>query len=371
MFVGALWHSNYSLPERFLTRVQPSDSLPESNPNHAGEAGGEVELARCAWGLGFGDVGSCGNAFCTGEYSTKNYGQFLFHESVYHLTTKRNLSNHAAGRRRVLYDTATCLFIGNVVANRSSIFEFCFCEYPAVAEFCYNLHNRIDLKTKGDSTTNYFDKSIRNTCNDPAMRAAEEFPNPSKRQVYLVNEATLHYLYLPFARETDKAAKGAPSMLFRSIASLDEYIQMASGFLDKVISGAPHDSIVIYMHNNEACPLSYTGGYRDAWRWMLEAPTLDTFQTIAERRGTDLFSSLTMTLDYYGSSLISRLIAKIVLPMFPQILIMPFPPQYPGSCQITAANDGRHFQLGDYYTFKIRLLWHILKPALGHVSGSP
>lgn len=356
LFVGVLWQSSYSLPE--------------SNPNHAGEEGGEVELARCAWGVGL-EFGSCGKVFCMGEYSANKYGQFLFHESIYHAKSKRNRTIHAAGRRRLLYDTATCLFIRNDVANKTSTFEFCSCEYPAVAEFCYNLHHRIDVNFKGDSTIGKFERSVMKTCNSTAMGAAEQFPDSSKRQVWLVNEATLHYLYLPFAREEDRATKEGPTMLLRSMASLEEYTKMVSGFLAEVVSSASSDAIIVYMRNNEVCPLSYAGAYRDAWRWTLETPTLDTFKSIATRRGTDLFSSLTMTLDYYGSSLMSRLIAKTVLPMFPQLLIMPFPPQYPGSCLITKEADGRHFDQASYYDFKLRLFWHILKPALGNVVGSP
>lgn len=284
---------------------------------------------RCSWGYGMPDI--CPKSLCVG--SNKNYGDFLFHEVI---TGK--VSNLKVKTLTLLMNSsANCIYsIGDYT-------QVCSCRYKAFVKLCPQLSRVTFL---GDSTSYRFKKKLDKVCNNVHMQSGGN-------KIVLVNEKTLHYLFLPFSREVDIP-------LYHSLVSISDYLNILNQTLIRAMSQHVEPSTkFIYMANNEVCPDLYTDSYYNSWRWLMDDINLTEIERIQHRRGTDLVSSLGFTLDYYGSVFASTLAKEFVIKYFPQIKYFSLAARYPGNCILSGKNDGRHFGENEYYIAKGRMLMHI------------
>lgn len=115
--------------------------------------------------------------------------------------------------------------------------------------------------------------------------------------------------------------------------------------------------------NDIVCPVAYTDQYQHAWRFYTQQLDIEAIEEIARERKTNFPAALTLTLDYYGSSLASELASAQVSKAFPQFLLLKMHRRnYPAACLLSRSGDGRHFIQDDrvYYILKARLLYHLI-----------
>ena len=208
---------------------------------------GTPVLLRCSWGTEMltasgGPAPGCGQ-WCTSESSVRASQEFLFQEVHWHAKTLHESPNNA-------HETSV---VENLVSKRAQCLfyvggdDMCGCSYPSFEEFCRRTHflDRTTLVFYGDSTVGRFARAVAASC------AAHAPPtrNASGDAVIIVNEDTLHHLYLPFAREADRsmqsAAAGGRNMLFRSLASVDQYGRLVRDALNAAVTahGAQANSV--------------------------------------------------------------------------------------------------------------------------------
>jgi hypothetical protein len=184
-----------------------------------------------------------------------------------------------------------------------------------------------------------------------------------KQHVVIVNERTLHYLYLPFAREIDRPAitPGVNTMLLLNISSVQHYLDILTSCLLKTVRAHPQGTIFVYMPNNEVCPDQFSGKYENSWRFLIDRLDLGEIQEIATRRHSDITAGLGFTLDYYGSAFASTIARAHVKHHFPGFLHLPTASHYPAACVLTNADDGRHFGAFGFRLVKARLILNLVK----------
>lgn len=359
-------------------------------------------VLRCSWGnsyVGSPEVPACGTDFCISHDSTTAYGSFLFGEVFYHHLEHEGYQptkdNHERQHSRLgswtaeaeaadptiarMYNsTAQCLFLTHLPTPADSHHQdarpagaqepakMCSCGYASFRDFCSALP-RINLRMSGDSTMLRWMTDIRNACRrnehwevaprSPARGSTRPlFPvHPDAvLNVTLFNDVTLRKLYLPFAREGDKGK------LKETTPSLQAYVSRAIETFEQQTRNG--NDVHVYFSGNEVCPYVYKGGYKDAWRFLMEDLDRNTTQKLTQRRGTDLPAGLGLTLDSYGSQFVNLLVEKYVLPRFPRVLHLPFTPSSPAACVLTQAQDGRHFGSDHYRIAKTRLVWNMIAP---------
>jgi len=320
-------------------------------------------LVRCSW-RGH-DIGvECPPRTC--QASTDAYSQFLFDEVRSALLptavgVDANILSH-----RLMESDAYCFFLTRLRKKDAynAPAAVCACRYTALKPMCPLMAH---IAWRGDSTAQRFRDHLRAACN----HKTNVLKLDPQTKVVVVSEKTLHYLYLPFVRESDVQMKGEEqNMLFSRITSVEHYQDVLNSSLTNAIRQYDQAGInvrsFVYMANNEVCPDAYTDGYHDSWRWLMGSLNKTEIARIAQDRGGDELSALGFTLDHYGSMFVSALAKSFVLKHFPQIKYFQLAARYPANCVLSSPGDGRHFGQGTYYLAKARMLVHVVGNASFH-----
>lgn len=333
----------------------------------------EPMLVRCFW---TNDTGKpffhpCQPNVCKSSTSHEAYGHFLFHEAfAAELADKKLLKRKTLDR--FVESPAGCLFL-------ESETELCSCQYGTFVDYCHRTYyGSHKVFFKGDSTANRFLRSTEAACEQkvdpPETNATIKLENNNSSRVVVVNDKTLHKLYLPFYRETDIPSKDSryDKMLDIAPTSMSSFLHSLDDFLNEKVAeySGEGNVIFVYMANNEVCHNSYIGNYRKSEKFLREDPDPNVLLQIQERRGVDAVTTWGMTLDYYGSKFAQRVSKAHIAEHFPQFLYFPLDAEYPANCLLTS--DGRHVdrpfleddKVVSYYTAKARILMHLIE---GHL----
>lgn len=272
------------------------------------------------------------------------------------------------------HDPAQCVFYGEAEPQFSAEDgQMCTCSYQPFSEYCSKVHHNTDLHELllGDSTMGRLKETIATDCALVRDRAG---PTQSvKGKLVVINEGTLHRLYLPFARESDVHVRitvdghnqSRALQLAERVASISHFKSILSARLNQMLKlhNDTADVIWVYMSNDVICPDAYISKYRSSWRSLIQQLDLDTVDEVARRRDTDRTAGLAFTLDYYGSSFAADLAARFVSQAFPGFHLLKMrASNYPAVCLLTSVADGRHFEEDErvYYVLKARLLLHLI-----------
>jgi len=369
-------------------------SEPESETKNERPIQDDTALVRCFWAgddeevaqkrLDVLNAGICSNSFClASELSQTSNSDFLVFEAI---AAQKGVITKEAYFQRLVEEKAQCLFWEREQET------LCACTYPTFTEFCdeyiWEETKNWSLEFDGDSTANRFMKGVEAGC----LQLRQDRPEHLKRHqklnknqtkelgvIRVKNEKTLHYLYLPFYRESD----GMDEMLFNFSGSIHDYRNVIAASLQQEVVKRPNLQLVVYMGNNYACDHLYVGNYTKAARFLLENPDLKELQDLMQRRKTDGVSTLGLTLDYYGTQFVSQLAHRYVFGEIMQELkaqnntmmgqlpwaYLPFPGQNPSICELSPSTDGRHYSLpksGNYsfYVAKARILHGVIANAM-------
>lgn len=214
---------------------------------------------------------------------------------------------------------------------------------------------------QGDSTVNRLSREITKQCDNTNYDKKN-----ATTSIVFFNEMTLHYLYLPYARETDIKMKNGPAnFLVHNLTSVKDFLNTLESAVEEVIASQKSysRSMIIYMPANDLCPDKFYGEYSQAWRFLLETLDMDEMQKIARRRHTDITAAIGFTLDHYGSTFARELAQSYIRLRFPQILHFPTTETYPAGCNFVPPphGDGRHFSRNEHYLIKARLILNLAK----------
>lgn len=335
-------------------------------------------LVRCSWGSSLIDrddhpehpskksnkfsIRMCSSDFCKGEPSNEAYNDFLFNEAV---SVESGYKNKTEAFDRFINSNASCHFLEQ---HENTL---CTCEYYSFVEYCNRVFSddNVEISFLGDSTSGRFQKNVDGACKEIMSKSTLMKPTSSENNkmghhIVVVNESTLHKLYLPFSREKD-----VPGGNFHPNPplSVNDFLQNIDNHLQHLLDvhSTTDNTIFVYMSNNDVCHDLYNGKYFESTRFLLEDPDPIELETVMKRRGADVVTTLGLTLDHYGSTFARKLAYLYVKEHFPQYLILTLAAKYPSNCILSKKGDGRHFSkptLGvhSFYTIKARLLLHMI-----------
>ena len=196
----------------------------------------EYHTVRCSWGSS-ATTGSlfdyCGNRFCEGESSTNAIGKFLFNEAVSANVPEIHVRELVMSR--IINAGAQCIFINRLATTEAQHDSaLCHCQYLSFLEYCKYVHREPSVKMtfQGDSTVNRLSREITKQCDNTNYDKKN-----ATTSIVFFNEMTLHYLYLPYARETDIKMKNGPAnFLVHNLTSVKDFLNTLESAVEEVIA---------------------------------------------------------------------------------------------------------------------------------------
>ena len=240
-------------------------------------------LVRCSWGTSLiardghpkqtsnnmssnFSIKMCSEDYCKHESSHEAYNDFLFNEAV---SVESGFINKTQAFYRFINSNATCLFL----EQHSN--ALCTCEYYSFTEYCNRIfyNDKVEVSFIGDSTKRFL-RGVRGACNAikpmPIKPASSE--NTEGQHIIVVNEQTLHKLYLPNSREKDIGH----SMRGETVISVNSFLNNIDNRLQHLLDNhsTTNDTIFVYMSNNNVCHDLYVGEYSESARFFTKTPIL-------------------------------------------------------------------------------------------------
>ena len=353
---------------------------------------------RCSWGssLGMEAAGSlydsrhCNASFCRqSELSADAYQEFLLSEALSaNIEMTLQITSEDLNTTQLMHhEHAQCIFFDEAGPPTDANGNLCSCSYLPLSAYCSMVHygTTIEEVFIGDSTMTRLKETIARDCaliNSITPVTSTNLADPITTKLVVVNDDTLHSLYLPFARESDVPmvmhgtgtnTTSKHNMLKHSTTSISDFKSSVSQHIERALQ--QHDTpntIWVYMSNDMVCPDAFIRGYHEAWRFLKRELNGSRLDSVSHRRGTDRTAGLAFTLDYYGSSFAAELAARHVSQAYPGFRLLKMRPSiYPAVCLLTSQGDGRHFEKQQfvYYVLKARLLLHLIADQVGgHVN---
>lgn len=205
------------------TKVQGLDKVFRKESNHERLSTSSLEpldetpmLVRCTWSgstvqnqteppsLPFA---SCPKDVCAHQKSHEAYGNFLFHQAVSGERKRGDEDFHNKMLHHFVEDPAQCLFL------TTNWQDMCHCRYDTFVDYCHHTFysNEFNVKLIGDSTAHRLRSNIDSVCQNNVVPPPQDSTLSGVKgrttNVVVVNDSTLHRLYLPFYRETDVPTK--------------------------------------------------------------------------------------------------------------------------------------------------------------------
>ena len=344
----------------------------------------------------------CPEQFClTSETSLRAHSDFLVLEA---LAADKGLVEMNATFQRLVKQKAQCLFWELTGEN------ICSCGYSSFQDFCHKFiwdeTKTFSLDFIGDSTANNFRKGAHNACDrlrremtphyhlkKEADKRQESEKNDTSRgtaalpRILLIQDMTLHKLYLPYFRESDIQCNTCNSrMLWENPKSVQDFVKLIDTFMQTHLSlNANTLTLIVYMGNKYVCDHLFRGGYFTAVRSLLENPNVTHLEESKHRRKVDWGATLGLTLDYYGSQFANQISHRHFLKLQQNALIgggikwayLPFPEGNLAMCSLSNVGDGRHYTrpMNDdasysFYVAKARMLHHVIANSTRTVTGT-
>jgi len=381
---------NRNITHHAIQREMNSESLSSLNSNNI--------LVRCFWTgtdtllnkerLYSLNASICPRHFCqANKASQQAYSDFLVMEAI---GAEKGVVNKTTAFHWLVQSNAQCLFWEQQQQ------ELCSCEYPSLIQFCeefkWGWSRSWKIIWNGDSTIHYFKEWTQKACNQlrkDTQQQRQLNETNALPTILITNDKTMHKLYLPFFRESDRKCKTClqkDQNFDFSPGSMQEYLTRLEddeeAVEEKFASESGNLQLVVYMSNNYVCDHLYTGNYSKAVRFLLENPNVTILQELMQRRHADGVATLGLTLDYYGSQFASTISRQHIFGKMKKgqqttmrhWVYLPFPGQIPSMCELSLPTDGRHYmnpeiEYYNFYVVKARILHYVVTEAIDQITN--